>query len=748
MVGDVKQSIYQFRLADPGSFLEKYHSYREAPGVEPGQGRKVMLSVNFRSGTGVIEGANYVFRTCMSEPVGGLDYTDAEALREGIPHIPLGEPEVELWGIRTREDTYREEAAFVADRIQELLDGSHSVRQGDTLRPIKPEDIVILLRSPGSVGMDFVNALEERGIRCASGSGDDLLKAEEILVLRSLLQIISNPRQDIPLLAVLASPVFGFTAEELALLRCGCRSGGLYDALLGSEEPKARAFLETLTALRRQAAMGTLSELFERIFHLTRLDTVYSAMADGAVRGEKLQSFYQLAVDHSARSGDDLDRFLNHLEGLEKRGVSTGAEEAAGCVTLMSIHKSKGLEFPVVFLCGLSRRFNQESLRAQVLCHKEMGLGLSCVDQTARVRYPTVSKTAIAAMIARESLSEEMRDLYVAMTRPKARLIMTYASESLDKDITGIAKRMDISGQLAMTRDVSCPGHWVLYAALKRTEAGAFFALGARPKQTETKGLPWLIRLVDSGTGEASAAIEAAEETQAPIIRLDSLGQSLSFRYPHEAATRTPSKQTATQRKGREKDREAAELTAPPKEPVRSWKTASFLGREPHGTAYGTAVHSAMQYIRYEACDTEAGVRSELQRLTAEGFLTEEQGKRIPCGKLARFFTTDLGRKLRTGEVLREFKFSILDDASAYGEGLEGERVLLQGVVDCALIEPDGITVVDFKTDYLTAETLKEITARYKPQVDTYADALRRIFRKPIKAKALYYFHIDDFVWL
>ena len=749
MVGDVKQSIYQFRLADPGIFLEKYHSYANAESARPGEGRRVMLSSNFRSGGGVIDGANYVFRTCMSQNVGGIDYGDDEALREGIPHIPLEEPEVELWGIRTQEDTYAEEAAFVADRICTLLDGTHFVRGGDSLRPIKPEDIVILLRSPGSVGMDFVSALEQRGIRCASGTGEDLLMAEEITVLRSLLQVISNPRQDIPLLSVLASPVFGFTAEDLASLRCACRKGSLYDAVLQGESAAARRFVESLSALRKAAAMGTIAELFERIFNVTRLDTVYSAMADGPIRRENLQSFYQLAVEFANRSGDDLDRFLEHLEGVEERGVSAANEEpGAGCVTLMSIHKSKGLEFPVVFLCGLSRRFNQESLRAQVLCHKDMGLGLSCVDPKNRVRYPTISKAAIAAKMARESLSEEMRVLYVAMTRPKDRLIMTYASDSLDKEIVSIAQRMDISGPLAMTRDVTCPGQWVLYAALKRTEAGDFFGLGARPGETESVGSPWLIRVTD-GFRESVETIPETEQTTAETApHIQTLREALAFRYPWEAATRTPSKQTATQRKGRVKDQEAAEQAQEPKMPVRTWRTATFLEREVRGTAYGTAVHAAMQYIRYEACTSAEETAREIRRLVEGQFITAEQGNMIDCGKLARFFTTELGQKLQTGKVLREFKFSILDEGVSYGEGLEGEKVLLQGVVDCALLEPDGITVVDFKTDYLTPDTVESVTARYAPQVEVYAQALQRIYRLPIKGKALYYFHIEDFRWL
>ena len=748
MVGDVKQSIYQFRLADPNIFLEKYHAYVDAENATEREGRKVMLSSNFRSGGGVVEGANFVFRHCMSEAVGGLDYGDAEALREGIPHIPIGEPEVELWGIRTSGDTYMEEADFTAERILQLLDGKHFVRQGDQLRPIIPDDIVILLRSPGSVGMDFAEALESRGIRCASGAGDDLLAAEEIMVLRSLLQVISNPRQDIPLLAVLASPVFGFRAEDLAKLRCSNRKGSVYDALHTYEDEKNQRFLSVLAQLRNASAMGTLADLFERIFNLTRLDTIYSAMSDGPARMEKLQSFYQLAVDFANRSSDDLDRFLNHLDGLEERGVISAQEDSGGCVTIMSIHKSKGLEFPVVFLCGLSRRFNQESLRAQVLCHKDMGLGLSCVDQKKRVRYPTISKAAIAAKIARESLSEEMRVLYVAMTRPKDRLIMTYASDSLDKEVASIALRMDISGQLAMTRDVSCPGQWVLYSALMRTEAGELFSLGGKPRQTTVTDSPWLIRVTDGAVRDHTIAqVEEPEKTTAPEY-LTALETALSFQYAHGAATRTPSKQTATQQKGRVKDQEAAEQSHTPRQQVRKWRAASFMDRDGQGTAYGTAVHSAMQYIRYEICADPEGVRKEVCRLVEQGYITQQQGRMIDCEKLARFFQTELGRKLCAGNVLREFKFSILDDVSSYGDGLEGEQVLLQGVVDCALLEEDGITVVDFKTDYLTPDTVDSVTARYAPQVQTYAEALQRIFELPVKAKALYYFHIEDFRWL
>ena len=751
MVGDVKQSIYQFRLADPEIFLKKYAAYAGAEAAQPGEGRKVLLSSNFRSGGGVIEGANHVFASCMTEEVGGILYGEAEALREGIPHIPVGEPEVELHGIRVETDTYGEEAVFVAERIWELTHGEHFVRQGDELRPVTYDDIVILLRSPGSVGMEFAWAMETRGIPYAYGGGSDLLLSPEIQTLRSLLQIISNPRQDIPLLAVLASPVFGFTANDLALIRGGDRYRCFYETLCESTHEKAVAFVSVLGQLRMASATCTLAELMEKIFHLTRLDTIYRTMESGTVAEENLQIFYKLALDFSSMGNGDLDRFLMHLDALDEQGLAgSGSENTSGCVKIMSIHKSKGLEFPVVFLSGLSRRFNQKDLQQPVLCHKDMGLGLSCVDQEKRVRYPTISKSAIAVKMKAETISEEMRVLYVAMTRARDRLIMTYASQSLDKEISAIALRMDQCGKLTMTRNVSNPGQWVIYSALRRTEAGEFFAVSSKPGETAVSDSPWLIRISDGSLVDSQLSVQHGETgLTSRVYDIASIRNQLTFSYAHSAATVTPSKQTATQRKGREKDKEAAEQAQEPKHIHRTWRKPEFVASNRSGTTYGSAVHAALQYIRYAACTDEAGVKSEILRLVQEQFLTPEQGAMIDCGAIAAFFKTPLGTKLRQSRhVLREFKFSILDDASGYGEGLEGERVLLQGVVDCALLEDDGITVVDFKTDYVTGDTVDSITERYRPQVEVYADALRRIYHLPIKAKALYYFHIGDFRWL
>ncbi|MBQ6839296.1 MAG: helicase-exonuclease AddAB subunit AddA [Oscillospiraceae bacterium] len=746
MVGDVKQSIYQFRLADPEIFVEKYNRYQPAENAQPGDGRKVLLSNNFRSSGGVISAVNDVFTTCMSETVGGLYYGADEQLYEGIPHISLGEPEVELYGIEVNEDTYAEEAAFVANRISTLLDGTHMVRQGDTLRPIRPEDIVILLRSPGSVGSEFMYALENRGIRCTTGGSIDLLQTEEISSLRSWLQVINNPLQDIPLIAVLTGRVVGLTADELAEIRAENRYCSIYEAAQKAENPKIAAFFDMLDSLRTDARLYPLPELLQRVFRSTRIDSIYAAMPDGEVRTSNLQTFCQIAADFESGGRKDLSQFIEHLSAMDEKGlVYPGQLQESGAVTIMSIHKSKGLEFPVVFLCGLSRRFNLENARSQVLCHKEFGLGLSCVDTLNRVRYPTIAKRAISEKIIGESISEELRVLYVAMTRPKDRLIMTYAVKNLGADLQDIAQRMDLCDPLLLTSQVSCPGSWVLQTAMRRTEAGAFFALGGHPDCVEGKETAWMIKVAEAPDPGADMGGVVSENAQIPKELIEHLQTSLSFQYAFDASTRTPSKQTATQLKGRLKDQEAAENTNQVQK--HTFRKAGFVSAGVRSTDYGTAMHSVMQYIDYKACSDIDGVRNEVMRLAAEERISAEYAALVKPELIAKLFETPLGQKLRSCDnLLREFKFSILEDAADYSLGTSGDEILLQGVVDCAMVEQDGITIIDYKTDYVTEETIIGRAMGYAPQVSAYADAMSRIYNKPIKSAYLYFFCMNRFV--
>jgi len=746
MVGDVKQSIYQFRLADPGIFLEKYETYSAGENDPDKIGTKVLLSSNFRSSGGVISAVNDVFTTCMSPEIGGLTYGPEEQLNEGIPHSSLDEPEVELHTICVQEDTYTEEAAFVAKRILQLLDGTHMIRDKDEQRPIRAEDIVILLRSPGSVGSAFRLALEQSGVRCVTGNTSNLLQTEEVEALWSLLQVIQNPSTDIPLVAALTSRIFCFTANELAQIRSKFKYSSIYRALKEDNGAKSRDFLALLGVLRSKAKMLSVSDLLQHILTATRADSVYAAMADGVERVANIQSFLQLAASFESTGRKELGQFLEYLETLAEKGYSSNAEQQpVNAVTIMSIHKSKGLEFPVVFLCGLSRSFNQESARAQVLCDGSLGFGLACLDRKNRVRYPSVAKRAIAAKIIKESVSEELRVLYVAMTRARGRLIMTYAAKNLEGLLQDMAARLDVSEPRLLAMEASCPGDWVLQTALHRTEAGALFQLAGFLPKASLKEPVWKISAETGETsGESVCCLEENTE-QLPAYQVEKIRNALSYAYPFTSATQAPSKLTATQLKGRKKDNEAAENAVAEKR-LLQFRKPSFVEAGKTGKDFGNAMHAVMQYLDFASCTDLPSIRREVDRLVDNGHIPEEYGQIVDCQAVLDLFRTELGQKMICSkDILREFKFSVLVDGSMYDANLNGEKILLQGVVDCALIEENGITVIDFKTDKVTAETLPAVIDRYTPQVSAYKEAISRIYQKPVTKAYLYFFSNGSF---
>lgn len=745
MVGDVKQSIYQFRLADPEIFLEKFLSFPDAEKAKEGEGRKVLLSKNFRSSAGVIEAVNHVCNLCMSPDVGGIAYTEKERLYAGRTTLNCGEPEVSFYAINVAEDTYGEEATFVAKKILELTDGSHYISDNDGKRPITLDDIAIILRSPGSVGMDFVSALHNFGIPAYIGKGANLLLEEEVATLRSLLQAISNPQLDIPLVAVLTSRVFAFSASELAEIRAGNRTISIFDSLCASSHPKAALFVEKLNYLRQYSRMHALSELILEIFRICNFDSIFAADQAGFERIENLQTFSKLLSSFEATGHRTLEQLLEYLNALEERGISTAdSAKPSGTVEILSVHKSKGLEYPVVFLCGLSRSFNTSDAYEQLLRHKHLGLGLSFVNSEKRIRFPTLAKKAISKRILSDNLSQEMLVLYVAMTRARDRLIMTYAVSNLDKQISEIVNRMDLSDPLLLTTTATCPGDWILYSVLHRSESGPLFQLGGYPACRSVSEIPWHVEVVDGGTLSVYGNAVERTEDKMPEDAFDTISKSLSFVYPYRNATVIPSKLTATELKGRKVDDEVAQNAETRKRRSAYWRRPTEA--EGQGTAYGTALHAVMQFIRYEACQTTQQVQAELSRLVAEEFISQQQANAVDVESIVAFFKTDIGMKAMTGNVLREFKFTVLQDVSVYFENSTDDQILLQGVVDLAILEEDGITVVDFKTDRVTADTVNAVAHGYFPQVLSYSRALEQIYEKPVKQSLLYFFRTGTFI--
>ncbi len=742
-VGDVKQSIYRFRLADPGIFLEKYRRFADYAQAAEGEPRKILLSDNFRSHPAILAAANDVFRLTMTPRTGGLRYGDAEALHARRPAADMGEPPVELHCIDMKElpafppvDRAKIEAEFVAERAAELL-RTGRIPEGDALRPVRPEDIVILMRSLSGKEQTYMDALRRRGIAAVSGS-DDLFAAEEIRFLTALLQVIDNPRQDVPLAAVLLSPVFRFTADELGALRAEHRSCDLYDAVCAA--PRAAEFCKLLRELRSLAQRAGLRRLLDEIEERTMLRAAFTTRHAPLQCAGNLETFQTLTDCYEATGRYGLSGFLRYLEAMRERGLSTEDTAAAGAVRLMTIHKSKGLEFPVVFLADLSKGFNHTDARTAVLMDSELGLGCSIFDTERRITYPTIARNAISHRIDRENISEEMRVLYVAMTRAKYRLILSCCGRRVVSQLEAIARDITVPASDFFVESVDSMGQWVLMTAMTRTEAGELFAVAGKPDCTHVTQYPWKIRMHDAADYAEQTAAEPETRNAGP----ETLLPLLPMRYAHAAAVSAPTKLTATQLKGRELDEEAAEETRP--QELLHFPEPRFLeGVRPLSpTERGTAIHLAMQFIRYENCGTLAGVRAELERLRQRRMLTPQQLEAVKPEKLLRFFESETGRLVRSAaQVVREFKFSVLDDAAVYSPELAGEQVLLQGVTDCCVIEPDGLTILDFKSDRIAAGGELERAAYYRGQLDAYSRALSRIFDLPVKRRILYFFATD-----
>ena len=759
-VGDVKQSIYRFRLADPTIFLRKYNAYVSADDAEEGQPRKVLLSQNFRSRPSVLDGCNAVFRSIMSRRMGEIDYGPAEQLNFGATYYPpRGDTAAEfhLIDVADTEDEHFDrgmvEARFVAGRIRRMLDEGYRVNGGDGLRPCTPEDFVILMRSPRSRLKAFTAALAEKNIPCAADESSDFFAAVEIAVVWSLLQVIDNPRQDVPLISVLRSPLFGFSPDHLAAIRALQKDGDYYDALLLDEGEDTQDFLRTLDSLRAAARDETVDDLLWHIYDACRCLAVFGAMPGGRARRDNLVAFYTYARQLSAAGKKSLFDFVSHLRTLLENGDAPdlSTRQSAGGVRIMSIHKSKGLEFPIVFLCDLSKRFDPRDVQEPVLVHPELGLGTDRVDWERRIRYDTVSKTAVALQLQRESKSEEMRILYVAMTRPQEKLIAVDCLRNGRKRVADLAAIAGVPTPPEAVASGKCLGDWLLLPLLC-TAPGAKLCQWAgapAPALTAEDG-GWQVYLWENPTADASApvgdGVVLPDSASAPPF--DSA--PLEWAYGHTRAAVTPGKVTATQLKGRAIDEEIAQ-GAPTRRRAVLFEKPKFLRESTALTAAerGTAVHAVMQYISFRTPPTAEAVAHEVEALAQRRLLTSQQAAAVDCAMVARFLASPLAERIRrAGHVWREYRFTLLTDAALYDPQVAGEELMLQGVVDCAFETPEGLVVVDFKTDRVTAEQQAQRAEGYRPQLEAYALALGQVLEKEVSEKLLYFFHTNSTVKL
>ena len=731
LVGDVKQAIYRFRLADPEIFNEKYRSYRDDALAAEGEERRILLRENFRSRREIIDAANAVFSACMSRALGDVEYDDAAALRFGAARYRGERPVPELLLLGASDDgdegetpdRLAREAEEVARRIEEMLRAQTPVAEGDGERPIACGDIAILLRTVANVGAVFRRALLRRGIPVAAARGGEFFASLEVSTVIDLLTIIDNPHQDVPLIAVLRSPCFGFTADELSAVRAADRHADFYDALCrrAESDERCRTFLARLGALRAAAPDLGCAELIWQILNDFDLLAIAACMDEGERRRGALMELVALSEEFEATGWRGLHRFVLWLRRLAEQGRDPGNAAGEG-VQILSIHKSKGLEFPVVFLCDLAHSFNLRDGSARVLVHPELGLGAKVTDLERRIEYPTLARAAIARRLVRETLSEEMRLLYVAMTRAKERLIMSACVKDPDKLIEKLrpAARPPLSAETLSS--ASCPLHWLVTAAL--ADGGEHLRLQ-----------------VCGGEAPEKAEPAAAPETKADEAFRAELERRLAFRYGHAAAETLPSKVTATELKDRAETDEDAASIAP--RHARSFRVPDFAAKDKplSGAARGTATHLVLQYMDFTQTESEEAVRAEIERMRRERYLSDREAEAVDARAIVKLFASPLGRRIRGADMLRrEFKFSLLCPADELLGARSDDEVLLQGVVDCLIEEDGALVVIDYKTDAVrTDEQLDERRALYTPQLRAYAAAMTRIFKKPVKECVLYF---------
>ena len=738
LVGDVKQSIYRFRLADPGIFTEKYHAFQPVETAAPGQARRILLRENFRSRREVLDAANAVFSRCMSRALGELRYDEDAALRYGsldysgsvpVPELTLL-PLAKAEGEEEASDKQALEAELVAGQIRRLMAQGILVNDREGPRPLDYGDIAILLRSANSVGSIYRRELLRQGIPVGFGQGDGFFRSIEISTVLSMLAVLDNPHQDIPLIAVLRSPALGFDADTLAAIRAAAPKADFYTALTlwSRDHAPGRDFLEKLERLRAIAPDLRASELVELLLEELDLLALCSAMRDGNQRRARLMEFSELSERFEKTGYRGLHRFVLWLRKLAEKGLepSLGAENPSA-VHILSIHKSKGLEFPVVFLADLSHSFNRRDLQRRVLIHPELGLGPKVTDLQRRVEYTGLARSAVSLRLEREMLSEELRLLYVGMTRARERLFLSAGSKDPEALLEKAADLADTPISPVLLSRAQNPALWLLAAALA-------------DGQQHLK--------ISIATPEALEAQEAQLLSTAPDPEAEeALRRNLSYVYPHREAEALPSKVTATELKGHsEKDEDALSL-AP--RTARPFRLPDLSGERPlTATEKGTATHLVLQVMDFGKTGSLDAIEGEIQRLLREGFLSEREARAVDAKAIAGLFASPLGKRmLAAPRMEREFHFSLLCEAGDFFPGAQGEQVLLQGVVDCFLEDEDGITVIDYKTDRVKNRAEAEARARaYTGQLRAYAGALRRICGKPVKACLLYFLRAGETV--
>lgn len=815
MVGDVKQSIYRFRQAKPELFLEKYNTYSMEKGEKF---RKVQLFKNFRSRKEVVDSVNFIFKQIMSEDVGELNYNDNEALNLGSGFEECDDPNSIIGGaaelhivemnnvesdlmddeddsndskessneVEEEEvlDSIQCEARIVVKRIKEIISPDENGKifkvydkNIKAYRKVEYKDIVILLRTTRNWSGIVMEELSSQGIAAYADSGAGFFKTVEVQIVLSLLQIIDNPLQDIPLLSVLRSPIASFSQDDLADVRLEDLSIPLYDSLKmlakrnnGESSKKAGKFLECLEIWRNKALYMSTDELLWFLFTDTGFYSFAGAMPGGQQRQANLRILFERARQFEETSYKGLFNFINFINKLKGSKGDMGSAKILGenenVVRIMSIHKSKGLEFPVVILSGCGKRFNLQDMNKSMLLHQDLGFGPDFVDYKRRISYPSIPKQSLRYKIKVESLSEEMRILYVAFTRAKEKLIITGSVNNIEKAVSkwvGFANVEDakLSG-FDMLRGRNYLD-WIGPALLRHRnceDLRSFEGSGENhvgfmlDDQSTWEVRKWnkndiLTEKIEAKLDEKEFMkwLDQFEINSTYSEYSEEISRRLSWEYQYKKASEIPVKVSVTELKRRFTTEFSEEIAALQSYmPILLKKPAFLEESKGLGAAeMGTVLHFVMQHLDFNKSASIEEIKFQVGEMVFNELLTEQQAKTVDVHKVYEFITSKIGtRLLNSDKIYREIPFNMEVAGKEFYKDLDDvyndETLLLQGVIDCYFEENDGIVLLDYKTDYVPPGKSDALREKYRLQIEYYTKALEQLAGKRVKGKYIYLF--------
>ena len=727
-VGDIKQSIYRFRLADPSIFVGKQQQWKPHPQPAPAPAT-LALDANFRSAPGVIAGINYLFETFFSKGLGGVDYGDGQRLVVGGDKNAAYQGMCEV-DVMDGADT-EAEAQHIARRIAEMVQSGFAVRGKEGVRPCRYDDFCILLR--GRKGFPtYEGALRTAGIPVFADSAADLLDEPHIRPFAALLRVIDNPAQDIPLAAVLLSPLFPYTADDLVALRRACPQGSLYGAVLGDAADRFTEFTAALTEYRRLARTLPVAELLEELLARTGYLAAVGALPDGARCREDLLSFTAWASG-AGRAG--LPALIRAMDAAAANGglnQSAGGQTRPGCVSIMTVHRSKGLEFPVVFVADTDHKFNQSDAIRPVLTHSRLGVGVMLRAPRAAKRFKTLPYAALAQAIRTETLSEEMRVLYVALTRAQDALIITVPLKNTASSLKtpAVCAAAEATGPEAMRSMGSWAG-WILTATMLHPDSDALWNYTSfLPHHRPTKVALGIRLLPLPEQTEQPPAPPAPAADPAAVARLRA---SFAWQSPRAALEKVPAKVSVS-------------AVVHAARPVALERPAFLQKSGMTGAERGTAIHAFMQSVPFDGPAPD--LTAEVRRQTELQLLDPALADKLDLDAVRPFFESAVWRRIRLAkQILREEPFITALPAAevtpAAGQGsAAAAEVLVQGIADLVLVFDEHAEILDYKTD--RSRDAQFYVDEYAAQLRLYRRAFAQRLSVPVTKLTIYSFALAD----